>query len=286
MTSYKFRSAFLGLVPIFRNGGLDATITWMEGAVAEILDHVKSTHCPVLNLSHRELKVVPAEISELTFLKVLLLNDNGILLPPAEIASLHCLERLSLEGNALTLLPPGIQSLRRISFLNLSRNNLCCLPPAVSQLGSLTELWLADVGLDGVPPEINGLTNLEVLSLSDNRIAHLPREFCASMSRLRWLALGRNQLASLDASVAKLVSLRAIVLDGNDFSEFPQVLLSVKNLQSVSLRRNRIDCVSAALGDLLVSSAHFSRLDLRENRLCEQARLGPPWSQLDFVFVE
>ena len=258
----------------------------MEGAIAEILDHIKSTRCPVLNLSHRDLKVVPTEISELTFLTVLLLNDNGILLPPAEIASLHCLEHLSLEGNALTLLPTEIQSLCRLSFLNLSCNKLCCLPPAVSRLTSLTELWLADVGLDSIPLEINRLSNLEVLSLSDNRIVHLPREFCSGMPQLRWLALARNRLASLDASVAKLVSLRAILLDGNNFPEFPQVLLSVKNLTSVSLRQNRIDCVPAALSDLLVSSAHFSRLDLRENRLQEQARLGPPWSQLDFVFVE
>ena len=258
----------------------------MEGSIRDILDHAKETKWPILNLSHRDLKVVPAEIAELNFLKVLLLNNNGLLLPPEEIASLHCLEHLSLEENALTLLPSGIGSLRALSFLNLSCNKLCCLPSSVSNLTALTELWLSNLELDCVPPELNSLSNLEVLSLSHNCITCVPPEFCLSMAGLRWLSFAGNKLTSLDSCISKFTSLKVVVLDANLFLEIPQVLLSMDHLDNVSLRRNRIGQVSPLLSDVLISSARFSKLDLRENDLQEQTKLNPPWTQLDFVVID
>lgn len=65
----------------------------------------------ILNLSHRGMRVIPAELSNFTFLKVLLLNNNSILMPPEEVGQLRLLETLSLEHNQLTVLPSGLAAL-------------------------------------------------------------------------------------------------------------------------------------------------------------------------------
>ena len=87
-----------------------------------------------LNLSNKNLKVLPAKLKEATQLKYLYLNDNKLMFEP-EIGLFVLLEELCIENNQLTLVPDTYSKLKNLKCLNLNRNSLKCLN------GSLLASW-------------------------------------------------------------------------------------------------------------------------------------------------
>ena len=87
-----------------------------------------------LNLSNKNLKVLPAKLKEVTQLKYLYLNDNKLVFEP-EIGLFVQLEELCMENNQLTLVPDTYSKLKNLKCLNLNRNSLKCLN------GSLLASW-------------------------------------------------------------------------------------------------------------------------------------------------
>ena len=241
--------------------------------VLQIVEGTRKSHQKVLNLSHRDLKVVPAELAYLSSIRTLLLNDNQIIMPPEEISHLQNLEYLSLEHNQLTLLPSLFSSLAdSLRFLNLSHNPFTYLPPVVSQLINLRSLWLENVGLTSFPSDICGIVSLEKLSLAGNGISEVGEEI-GNLVNLRWLSLTKNKLLHLghsghgenSAHFSKLVKLEILLLQDNLFSEFPLVLCSLQSLASVNLKRNKIISLSSDALAHIMSSNVLVKLDLREN---------------------
>lgn len=167
--------------------------------LSQLLEGVCKGKEATLNLSHRNIKVIPADIAKLTSIKILLLNDNKILMPPEEISHLKQLESLSLEHNQLTVLPSGIVLLSStLLFLNLSYNPLTSLSPAVGQLENLKSLWLGHTGLLSFPDHICSLYKLTHLSLEGNHISHIASTTpIENLQKLRWLSLAKNELSSI-----------------------------------------------------------------------------------------
>ena len=241
--------------------------------VLQIVEGTRKSHQKVLNLSHRELKIVPAELAHLSSIRTLLLNDNQIIMPPEEISHLQNLEYLSLEHNQLTLLPSLFSSLAdSLQFLNLSHNPFTYLPPVVSQLINLRSLWLENVGLTSFPSNICGIASLEKLSLAGNGIPEIGEEI-GNLVNLRWFSLTKNKLLHLghsgdgenSAHFSKLVKLEVLLLQDNLLSEFPLVLCSLQSLASVNLKRNKIISLSSDALAHIMSSNVLVKLDLREN---------------------
>ena len=240
--------------------------------VLQIVEEARKNYQKVLNLSHRDLKVIPAELSELSSLCTLLLNDNQIIMPPEEISHLQNLECLSLEHNQLTLLPSLFSSLANsLQFLNLSDNPFTYLPPVVSQLVNLRSLWLENIGLTSFPSDVCSIVSLKKLSLARNSISEIGEEI-GNLVNLRWLSLAKNKLLHLghrdsknSAHFSKLVRLEILVLQDNLLSEFPLVLCSLQNLASVNLKRNKIFSLSSDAVAHIMRSNVLVKLDLREN---------------------
>lgn len=252
--------------------GIQNLILTME-RVLQIVEGTRKSHQKVLNLSHRDLKVVPAELAYLSSIRTLLLNDNQIIMPPEEISHLQNLEYLSLEHNQLTLLPSLFSSLAdSLQFLNLSHNPFTYLPPVVSQLINLRSLWLENVGLTSFPSDICGIASLERLSLAGNGIPEIGEEI-GNLVNLRWLSLTKNKLLHLghsgdgenSAHFSKLVKLEVLLLQDNLLSEFPLVLCILQSLASVNLKRNKIISLSSDAIAHIMSSNVLVKLDLREN---------------------
>ena len=242
--------------------------------VLQIVEETRKSHQKVLNLSHRDLKVIPAELSSLSCICTLLLNDNQIIMPPEEISHLQNLEYLSLEHNQLTLLPSLFSSLANsLQFLNLSYNPYMYLPPVVSRLINLRSLWLENVGLTSFPSDVCSIVSLEKLSLAGNGISEIGEEI-GNLVNLRWLSLAKNKLLHLGHSgdcensthFSKLVKLKILVLQDNLLSEFPLVLCSLQNLADVNLKRNKILSLSSDAVAHIMRSNVLVKLDLRENR--------------------
>lgn len=239
--------------------------------ILQIVAESRKNQERILNLSHRDLKVIPAELSQLSTLHTLLLNNNQIIMPPEEVSHLKNLEYLSLENNQLTLLPSALSSLGNLRFLNLSDNPFTYLPPVVYTLVNLRSLWLDHVGLTGFPSEICCLVNLEKLSLVENSISEVSEKI-GNLVNLRWLSLAKNKLPHLGRGevkncihFTKLVKLETLVLLENRLTEYPLVLCSLKRLANVNLRRNRIFSLPSEAVCHIMQSTALVKLDLREN---------------------
>jgi leucine-rich repeat protein SHOC2 len=127
---------------------------WPEAARPEDWEGVTMENGRVVDLELEDFGLsgaVPAEIGQLTLLRVLNLNDNQLTSVPAEIGQLTALEHLDLSDNQLT-----------------------SLPAEIGQLTSLKRLHLVGNQLTSMPAEIWQLTSLEVLGLNGNQLTTLP----------------------------------------------------------------------------------------------------------------
>lgn len=216
-----------------------------------------------VNLSNRELKILPNRLSTLLHLRSLYLDNNKLIFIP-EIGSLIQLEELSLENNELTLLPESFSNLRSLKTLNLSKNNLKCLNGAMfKNFEQLVVLWLNECGLMYLPNEIGCLNSLEKLGLKSNKLEEIPVDF-GRLVKLRWLSLENNLLCDLPVDeFKKLTELNHLNLSGNKLESVPEFLSGLKkSLNVVSLRNNRIRSFHDA--DVLELS-YLTKIDLRDN---------------------
>ena len=91
--------------------------------------------------------VVPAEIGQLTSLRVLDLGNNDLRSVPAEIGQLAALEELHLDDNQLTSLPAEFGQLTSLEGLFLKNNRLTSVPAAIRELRAAGCEVLMDVGV-------------------------------------------------------------------------------------------------------------------------------------------
>lgn len=89
-----------------------------------------------LNLSGKELKVLPSEIGRLTSLRALDLSHNQLSSLPAEIGQLINLKSFYLRNNQLSSLPLEVGQLTSLQSLDLRYNpSLKDPPPEVVEKG-------------------------------------------------------------------------------------------------------------------------------------------------------
>ena len=240
----------------------------------------------VLNLSHRNLKVIPAEVAKFTFIKILLLNNNKILMPPEEISHLEHLESLSLEQNQLTVLPSGIALLNpTLSFLNLSHNPLTYLSPAIGQLTNLKSLWLGYTQLTSFPDQVCSLCKLTHLCLEGNHISSISSATpINNLKELKWLSLAKNKLISIGEVFFSMSCLHTLYLNNNFLTEIPQIT-SCTSLITLSLRSNKLLCLSKETMTLLSKTSNKLKLDLRDNLELVTMRERPSWYTQESVQV-
>lgn len=234
-----------------------------------------------LNLSHRNMKVIPSSIARLTSLKVLLLNNNSLIMPPDEIQHLNKLEILSLESNELTIFPSGLNSLcSTLLFLNLSQNPLACLPPEIGQLKSLTSLWLEFAQLDSFPCVLHSLCNLCQLSLKGNQISSIPSSM-GSLLKLRWLSLAENNIQSIFAeqTFSSMTDLHTIDLGKN---ELTSVFIVCPSLLNINLSKNRLSELPESVNEIVSAKIPLNKIDLRHNPFAGEY---PQWTKNNFVFI-
>jgi Protein tyrosine and serine/threonine kinase/Leucine rich repeat len=164
---------------------LKADLTEFPREIFDLADSLE-----VLNLSDNQLSELPADLSRLKKLKVLLCLDNRFDHLPVVLATCSGLEMISFKANQIeTVTGPALPE--RLRWLVLTDNKLRHLPAEIGRCSRLQKLMLAGNQLEHLPAEMANCINLELIRLAANRFEELP-PWLFELPRLAWLGLGGN----------------------------------------------------------------------------------------------
>ncbi|XP_068652401.1 plant intracellular Ras-group-related LRR protein 1-like [Aristolochia californica] len=229
----------------------------LQGAMGNGIERV--------DLSGRQLTILPEAFGRLRTLVVLNLSNNQLEVLPDSIAGLENLEELCVSSNTLLSLPDSIGLLIHVKILDVSGNKLSVLPDSICHCRSLVELDVSYNKLTYLPTNIGyELVNLRKLSVHLNKLRSLPTSMC-EMRSLRHLDAHFNELCFLPQAFGKLTNLETLNLSSNfsDLKELPNTIGDLINLKELDLSNNQIHALPVTFGRL----DNLVKLNLAENPL-------------------
>lgn len=161
---------------------------------------------------------VPAQVSMMKRLRVLVANGCAWRSFPLQLCSLLTLQDISLIGNALTDLPRNFQAFTSLTRVNLSGNAFTTFPDVLCELGaSLTQIGLANNRIASLPTDFCDVFAgaLRELDLSGNRLTALPDGWRTMGPQFQSLNVENNQIASVPLELGLLTGLKSLMLSGN-----------------------------------------------------------------------
>lgn len=215
----------------------------------EIINNAKKNDVKEIDLSRKNLTIIPPEIMKLKNLLVLDLSQNNLSNIPVEIGQLENLSILYLNNNQLSNISPGIGLLEKLSELYLDHNNLKHLPSEVGQLKNLSILDLSHNKLINIPADIGQLENLTRLHLNNNQLSNLKPEI-GFLSKLSELIISQNNLIQIPLEIANLKNLSVLDLRENRLNNLPKGISELKRLSSFDLRQNNLSIPPEILNDV------------------------------------
>ncbi|XP_078663411.1 uncharacterized protein LOC144906726 isoform X1 [Branchiostoma floridae x Branchiostoma belcheri] len=197
------------------------------------------TDLEYLDLSKNQLTTIPEAIEQLQKLYRLDADDNKLTSLPQMIVCLKDLEELYVQNNSLTELPVNIGELGKLAWLYTNDNQLVTLPPSLCSLLNLKMLVASNNKLSELPAGFEQLQNLTKLYIGGNKLKELPSGVC-SLENLETIVASNNELSTLPDGVEKLKNLTELYIDGNQFQEFPLGVVSLANLEVLVVGPNPI----------------------------------------------
>ncbi|MBA0711591.1 hypothetical protein Golax_010755 [Gossypium laxum] len=233
--------------------------------VVRILKEAENGVVERVELSGRQLRLLPEAFGKLHGLVYLNLSNNQIEVIPDSIGGLKKLEELNASSNHLQHLPDSVGLLLNLRILDVSGNKLNALPESIARCSSLVELDASFNNLTFLPNNIGyGLLNLEKLSIQLNKIHFLPSSIC-EMRSLRYLDAHFNELHGLPQVIGRMTKLEVLNLSSNfnDFTELPDTISDLTNLRELDLSNNQIRALPCTFGRL----GKLVKLNLDQNPL-------------------
>ncbi|XP_019153190.1 PREDICTED: plant intracellular Ras-group-related LRR protein 9-like [Ipomoea nil] len=195
-----------------------------------------------VDLSGRQLNLLPEAFGRICSLLVLNLSNNDLKAIPNSISGLKNLLELYLSCNVLESLPNSIGLLFNLKILDISSNKLTRLPDSICHCRSLVELNVSFNKLSYLPMKMGcELVNLRRLSLPFNKLWSLPTSI-GEMKSLSILDVHFNELHGIPLSIGKLTNLEILNLSSNfnDFTHLPDTIGDLINLKELDLSNNQI----------------------------------------------
>ena len=215
-------------------------------------------------------KVLPAELGDLTALEMLDLNSTGIHGPiPPVLGQLSALRVLDLRRNLLDgPIPLELTHLKSLEVLDLGQNQLTgTIPPELALMPALQVLHLGRNQLTGeIPWELGQMQALQGLYLMENQLSGLISPELGQMQALQELLLGQNQLTGeIPAELGQLQALQLLDLGQNQLNGIiPPELGQMQALQELYLYDNQLNgIIPPELGQL----QSLQELYLHDNQL-------------------
>ncbi|KAF2567286.1 hypothetical protein F2Q68_00024606 [Brassica cretica] len=215
---------------------------------------------------------LPSQFGNLNRLKVLSLTSNGFFgQVPTTISNLTLLEGFFFDQNKLTGSFPFVQNLTMLTILNIYDNHFSgAIPSSLLTLPSLIHLDLRQNDLTGrfeVPNStlssnlrqmlignnqfkgeilepISKLINLEVLGLSFLNISYpVDLRLFSSLRSLWYLDISGSSISPFSLSSDSYIPLtmEVLLLTHCGIKEFPNILKTLQNLESIDISDNRIN---------------------------------------------
>lgn len=264
-----------------------------------------------LDVSQNRLTEVESSLCSLKELKTLNLSGNSLLTLPVEISRLYNLQTLNLSSNRLKSIPCGIEKIRTLRNIDICRNriefihedffeNLCHLetivlsenrlegiPDSIKNCQKLKKLYLRGNLFKFVPDSFANLGSLEMLNMSKNSL----EKYNVGIPSLKKLYIGCNELTTISKAILVSSELTCLFLDNNNIENFPECILKLSKLRSLSLKSNKnlsvipkeISCLRE-LRHLNLETTRTSRLSLQ--LLSRVRRLSVSGSMFSTEFQE
>ncbi|CAI0555891.1 unnamed protein product [Linum tenue] len=188
---------------------------------------------------------LPDELSTLTQLQTLSLQQNLLSGSIPSLPNLSFLQQLYLSSNNFTSIPPtffhGLTSLQIFSISDNLDLSPWPIPLDLNQSSSLTTFEASNAQISGPIPDIfSSLPSLQNLRLSYNNLtSSLPNSFSSSGIQNLWL---NNQLMGLSGPIdvlSSMASLKQVWLHKNQFTGPIPDLSKCENLFDLQLRDNQ-----------------------------------------------
>lgn len=221
-------------------------------------------------------KELPSEISKLTKLIELHLDNTGLLSIPYEMTEMTQLTTLYINANPLTNLPNEFSHLRNLEDLDISDLTLNSdTLSTIFELQNLTSLLASNIfGYDNefnkaerrIPANISQLSKLGKFTFGKNKIKEVPAELF-TLTNLHLLHLVENAITELPAGISRLTKYVS-------YKTFPYLGITLNvsfcRLSHLNLHRNELDKLPAEASHL----QHLTSLDVDSNRLTNLPNLA------------
>ena len=175
-------------------------------------------------------------------------DDNSPTITDEEfkcICTLTHLQALVLRRTGITTIPSEINQLRELRYLNLQGNSITSLD-AITTLDNLRFLVLTNTGtnkpaIEAIPESIRNLKNLRVLLLNNNDDVHgnsgilrTIHPAIGSLTRLKYLDVGGNQITDLPETIQNLRRLKKFHCYGNVIAHLSAGIAHLPKLKHVN----------------------------------------------------
>ncbi|RAL39016.1 hypothetical protein DM860_011502 [Cuscuta australis] len=210
--------------------------------IISILQEASVKGIEKVDLSRKQLTLLPESFGRIRSLVVLNLSYNQLEAVPDSISGLENLQELYLSNNLFESLPDSIGLLSKLKILDISNNKLVALPESICQCRSLVELDASFNQLSYLPTNIGyELVSLKRLLIFLNKLRTLPTSI-GEMRSLQVLDVHFNELRGIPHSIGKLAGLEVLNLSSNfsDLTELPDSLGDLTNLKELDLSNNQI----------------------------------------------
>ena len=200
-------------------------------------------------MSKNQIEVLPSEISELTSLAELTLDENHLSSIPGTINGLASLRVFRASNNHISSLPDAFFDLTNLEELSISHNDLESLGDSLGLLRRLRDLKLASNHLRRLPRSIGQLSRLSWLDISDNNLERLPEEI-TKLTDLSYFCCSNNKLTRFLPVFGDLRKLVHLKIDNNAIAKLPDDIGKLKDLQILRAEKNRIISLPADITTL------------------------------------
>ena len=194
----------------------------------------------ILDIDLRQSDVYPKGMEGMTNLENLILNGNCVDQSFPDLSKSK-ITRLEIINDEMAVMPKNIGNIKTLDWLIFKTPKLTSIE-AIGACSQLKKLFINSSSLgDNISENLLKCTQIEVLSLCNSKMTRLGP--IAKMNWLRVIYLEDNKIIEIAPEITNFTNLEKIWLQGNQLTHFPEAMLQLPKIETISLRKNPLPSV-------------------------------------------